>query len=390
MSLFNVTDQGVITVDTADIRAEFEQAYKEALGADLNLDVSTPVGQLVVNDTTALTTAMAECVAIANETSVYSATGQALDVAAARSGYYRKTATPTTVVATLTGNNGTTIPAGSKASDGEHEYVLLDTVTIPVSGSVMAQFQCTEPGNIPCPAGTLTSIITTISGWDTITNANDGVVGVENETDNAFRDRITANYLNKRARSILGAIVDNIAALPDVISVVGYENPTANTEVHDGITMTPHSICVSVFGGSGPEIARVLGEQKTLGATTIGNTTVSYMDGLVNYQYDYKIYRPTELPIYVDIEYAPNSYTGASTVSDITGLITEYIANNPLKIGQTITGNYISMALNGYNKVDVLAVKVSTDGETWEDYVVANMTQIPTISSANITVTENS
>lgn len=390
MSLFNVTDQGVITVDTADIRAEFEQAYKEALGADLNLDVSTPVGQLVVNDTTALTTAMAECVAIANETSVYSATGQALDVAAARSGYYRKTATPTTVVATLTGNNGTTIPAGSKASDGEHEYVLLDTVTIPVSGSVMAQFQCTEPGAIPCPAGTLTSIITTISGWDTITNANDGVVGVESETDNAFRDRITANYLNKRARSILGAIVDNIAALPDVISVVGYENPTANTEVHDGITMTPHSICVSVFGGSGPEIARVLGEQKTLGATTIGNTTVSYMDGLVNYQYDYKIYRPAELPIYVDIEYAPNSYTGASTVSDITGLITEYIANNPLKIGQTITGNYISMALNGYNKVDVLAVKVSMDGETWDDYVVANMTQIPTISSANITVTENS
>lgn len=390
MSLFNVTDQGVITVDTADIRAEFEQAYKEALGADLNLDVSTPVGQLVVNDTTALTTAMAECVAIANETSVYSATGQALDVAAARSGYYRKTATPTTVVATLTGNNGTTIPAGAKASDGEHEYVLLDTVTIPVSGSVMAQFQCTEPGAIPCPAGTLTSIITTISGWDTITNANDGVVGVESETDNAFRDRITANYLNKRARSILGAIVDNIAALPDVISVVGYENPTANTEVHDGITMTPHSICVSVFGGSGPEIARVLGEQKTLGATTIGNTTVSYMDGLVNYQYDYKIYRPAELPIYVDIEYAPNSYTGASTVSDITGLITEYIANNPLKIGQTITGNYISMALNGYNKVDVLAVKVSTDGETWADYVVANMTQIPTVSSANITVTENS
>jgi uncharacterized phage protein gp47/JayE len=390
MSLFNVTDQGVITVDTADIRAEFEQAYKEALGADLNLDVSTPVGQLVVNDTTALTTAMAECVAIANETSVYSATGQALDVAAARSGYYRKTATPTTVVATLTGNNGTTIPAGAKASDGEHEYVLLDTVTIPVSGSVMAQVQCTELGPIACPAGTLTSIVTTISGWDTVTNANDGVPGVEGETDNAFRDRITANYLNKRARSILGAIVDNIAALPDVISVVGYENPTANTEVHDGITMTPHSICVSVFGGSGPEIARVLGEQKTLGATTIGNTTVSYMDGLVNYQYDYKIYRPTELPIYVDIEYAPNSYTGASTVSDITGLITEYIANNPLKIGQTITGNYISMALNGYNKVDVLAVKVSTDGETWDDYVVANMTQIPTISSANITVTENS
>lgn len=388
MSLFTVTNQGVITVDTEDVKVEFEQAYKEALGADLNLDVSTPVGQLVVNDTTALTTAMAECVAMANETSVYTATGEALDVAAARSGYYRKSATPTTVVVTFTGTDGATIPQGSVISDGEHEYVTLETVTVPVSGSVTSEVQCTESGAIPCPAGTLNEIVNPITDVSSVTNVNDGVMGMDRETDNEFRQRITANYLNKRARSILGAIVDNIAALPDVVSVKGHENPTDNTVVFDGITFPPHSVCLSIFGGDSTEIATVIGTQKTIGAETVGNTSVLYMDGVVDYQYIYKIYRPTQVPVYVKIEYAANAYTGASTTADVTGLILEYVAENPIKIGQTISGNSFSNALDGYNKIDVLAIKVSDDGVTWADYITTNMTQIGVLNSGNITVTE--
>lgn len=388
MSLFTVTERGVITVDTTDIKSEFEQAYKAALGADLNLDISTPVGQLVVNDTTALVTSMAECVAMANETSVYTATGEALDVAAARAGYYRKSATPTTVIVTFTGNANTVVPAGTVISDGDNEYVTLDKTTVSNSGSVQVQAQCTVPGAIKCPAGTLTELVTTVAGLSTVNNVNDGIIGTETESDNAFRDRITANYLNKRARSILGAIVDNVAALPNVISCVGHENPTGDETTFDGITFPAHSICISVVGGDSEAIATVLGQQKTLGAETVGNTDVAYTDDSVNYQYVYKIYRPAELPIYVKVEYVPNTYTGASVEDDVKELITGYIANNPLKISQTITGNIISNALSDYDKIDVLAIKVSTDGATWADYVAVNMTQVPTISSANITVTD--
>ena len=388
MSLFSVTNQGVITVDTEDVKTEFEQAYKEALGADLNLDVSTPVGQLVVNDTKALTTAMAECVAMANETSVYTATGQALDVAAGRAGYFRKEATPTTVVATITGSEGTTIPAGALVSDGTNQYKLLDTTTVPNSGSMTAEFQCTENGPIACPAGTLTTIVTTISGWDTVTNANDGIMGYATESDNAFRDRITANYLNKRARSILGAIVDNVAALNDVVSVVGHENPTSDTITYDGVTMGPHTIYLAVLGGNGTEIATVIGAQKTLGAGTVGNTDVAYMDTTVDYQYVYQIYRPTTVTLYVSVEYATNAYSGASTESDIKDLIMEYVQDNPLKIGQTISGNMLGAALATYNKADILSIKVSDDGTTWADYLALPMTQVAILSESNITVSE--
>ena len=51
MSLFYVTNQGVITVDTSEIKSDFAEAYKGALGANINLESSTFQGQMITNDT---------------------------------------------------------------------------------------------------------------------------------------------------------------------------------------------------------------------------------------------------------------------------------------------------------------------------------------------------
>lgn len=388
MSLFTVTNQGVITVDTADIKTEFEQAYKEALGANLNTDSSTPVGQLITNDASALTTAMSECVAMANENNVYYATGQALDVAAAMYGYYRKSAVPTTVVALVSGTASTVIPAGTLFSDGTHEYASLNVATIPAGGSISIECQCTEDGAITCPANTLTTIVGTIAGVDSVTNVNDGIVGYDSESDNAFRDRITANFLNKRARAILGAIVDNIAAINNVVSVVGEENPEDDTVTKSGVSMPPHSIFVTVLGGETSAIAEVIAQQKTLGAETVGNTDVSFVDEYSGFVYTYKIYRPSQITLYAKVEYSANEYTASNASDQIKALIVEYITNNPFKVGQTVSGAGLADALNGYNKVDLLAVKVSTDGTNWVDYVTANKTQFVTLSATNISTSE--
>ena len=381
MSMFTVTNQGVITVDTSSVRSDFEQAYKTALGTNLNTDVSTAAGQLIANDTTMVTTAQQECVAIANESNPYYATGQALDVAAAFWGYYRKQGVPTTVVATLTGSSGVAIPAGAIVSDGTNQYTLLDATSIPSTGSVSAEFQCTTTGPIECPAGTLTEIITTISGWDSVTNPTAGIVGYNSENDNVFRDRITANFLNKRARAILGAIIDNVAAIDNVVSVVGGENPTDETATVNGIEMPPHSIYLTVLGGNDATIAQTIAEQKTMGAETVGNTQVAYTDPRIGYQYTYNIYRPTVVPIYVQVQYTANAYTPANADTQIIGLISEYVTNNPFKIGQTISGNMLGVALAEYNKVDLLAIKVSTDNSTWTDYVNISQTQVAVLSS---------
>ena len=80
-NLFQVNDLGVITVDTLQIQEQRTQNYINALGEDLNTQSGTSQGQLIINDTTLLAEAQAQLLDICNSFSVYTATGQALDVA---------------------------------------------------------------------------------------------------------------------------------------------------------------------------------------------------------------------------------------------------------------------------------------------------------------------
>lgn len=385
MSRFNVAPNGVITVDTVDIKSEFEEAYKGALGADLDLDSSTPQGQMIINDTAAYVQMQQEIVNIANNYSVFYASGHALDVAGSRYGYYRKQGTSTVVVATVHGAAGTTIPAGALASDGTNEYVALDTVTLDVNGAANIQFQCTVPGNIECPAGALNTIVTPVSGWDSVSNTYDGVPGYDTESDNIFRERITANMLQKRARSALGAIVDNVAAISNVVSVVGRENVADTTATIDGIEMAPHSIYLAILGGEDKTIARVIAQQKTLGAATNGNTTVSYLDNDIGYTYQYLIQRPAQVELRVLVTYANTLYTPVDAQSRMVALIMEYVAANPFKIGQTITGTDLANALKTYDVIDLLSVEVAINSSRYTPYVRTALNEIAGLTAANIT-----
>ena len=388
MSTFNVTPNGVITVDTMDVLTEYQEAYKAALGSDLNLDASTPQGQLITNDVNNHTVLQAEIVNAINNYSVFYATGRALDVAGSRYGYYRKPGVATVVVATISGSQGTIIPSGSLASDGTNEYALLNTTTIPAGGSTKAQFQCTTPGTIYCPAGTLTDIVTAVVGWDTITNENDGVAGYATETDSAFRQRIVANMLQKRGRSTLGALVDNLASITNVISVVGRENPTGDTVTIDTVEMEPHSIYLCILGGDAKTIAQVIAEQKTMGAATVGNTTVTYLDPNTNYAYQYNIERPADVALYVKVQYKDNLYSPIETTvaEQIKAILQEYIANHPFVIGQTISGPDLSAAFADFTTASVIGISVSTDGTNYAQYITTTIKQVAILSTANITV----
>ena len=389
MSLFNVNSNGVITVDYDDIKTSFEEAFKSSLGNDLNLDVSTPQGQLIQVHTQVVNEIQTDVVLLANSFNPYTAEGDALDNTGAFFGYYRKASQPTVVIGNVTGLSGTVIPAGSKVSNGEYEFESLNDTTIKPNGTADIEFQCTTSGAIPCVAGTLTNIVTTIQGWDTVTNTTGGVVGYDVESDNEFRNRITANWLNIRAISVLGAVIDKVAQLDGVVSVIGRENPKSSTQVIDGLTLLPHSIWLTVLGGRDEDIAKALTIKKTLGCNTNGNTTIVYTDPVVDYNYTYQIQRPTVVPVYLQVNYLKNNYTPIDVEDKIKNLIIEYINQNPLKIGQKVTGAWLSNALENYNQINLLSIKTRLDpNDAWSDYSSITLEQVGNIISENITVTE--
>lgn len=382
MSLFTVTPNGVITIDTSDVRSDFETAYKEALGADLNLDSSTPQGQMIINDTSMVVAAQQEVVKAANNCSVYYATGHALDVAASFWGYYRKKAAGTVVVVKISGTQGTVIPTGTLATDGTYEYALLNPVTISANGFSYGQFQCTTPGAIECPIGAITDLVEPIADVTSVENLQSGMLGYNEESDNAFRARITANWFNIRARAILGAIVDNIAQIDGVLSCVGLENPTGSSVTKNGVTMPAHSVYLAIVGGEDEAIARVIAQQKTIGAESVGTDVVSYTDDELGYSYSYNIQRPTPVSISVKVQYSANQYTRPDTASTLESLITQFFSDNPVQIGQTVSGGMIAQALNDFQQANLLAIKVSTDsGTTWTDYATTDYTEVAVLDS---------
>lgn len=270
--------------------------------------------------------------------------------------------------ATLTGAVGTIIPAGSIASNGENEFVSLNKVTIPQSGSITVQFQAKDIGAINCAAGTLTTIVTPVTGWDSVNNELGGIVGALEENDNIFRQRITANWLNIRAKTILGALIDNVAQLADVVSVLGRENYTDESIKIDDETLAPHSVYLCVLGGKDADIAEIMAKFKTVGAGVNGDTDISYYDEVAKFTYNYKIRRPTFRPITIKVTYSENSYTPADVEDIIENILTQYIADNPFQIGQVISSVVLSQALDSFNQADLLNLQVA-NGPNYVDYL---------------------
>ena len=140
--------------------------------------------------------------------------GAYLDLIAAAAGLIRKAATYATGDLTITGTEGTTIPAGfvfatpSTAIAPNIEYTAEKTVVIDGTFTAIVPVKCKEPGpdgNVP--ANSITLMVSPISGIATINNEAAMTGGTEDESDDELRERIRERDLNN-ASSFVGNDAD--------------------------------------------------------------------------------------------------------------------------------------------------------------------------------------
>lgn len=363
---FKVNNFGVISVDTPNIKNYIQQLYKNALGQELNLEDSTPQGQLIINDTVLLEQIQKDLLVLVNNFNIKTATAQALDNVAEVFGYYRQTQTATLVFCTLQGISGTVIPKNSKAQDQKgYIYETIAEYTINEEGICEAQLMCTTLGSVYCAPNSLTIIIDSIEGWNSINNSLAGITGMEEESDDSFRRRILENQLLIRARTPMQSIIANIKTIPNVVDCVGNENDADVQRTVDGIIMPRHSIYLSVLGGENEKIAESLAFNKTLGATTIGDTLIEYEIQR------YYIYRPKLVNIKLGVFYIPNIFTESNLEQLIKERIITYIASHPFRLKENLTSNFLDNIFNGFEFCDIVDVQLKRENE--ENYT--NMIQ---------------
>lgn len=152
------------------------------------------------------------------------------------------------------------INVSSGTVDGAGDLTLeMEAITAGASGNIIS--------------GSLTEIITPISGIETGSNTADAEGGQDQETDSAFRSRFLAGRTGKGFWNIDG-IYRALLDLDGVESVVVEENDQAI--IVNGLP--PHSIHCIVDGGTDAEVAQTIFEKTDTAIERFGSTMVTVED----------------------------------------------------------------------------------------------------------------
>jgi len=395
------TENGISAEETSVIRENIRQEWKNAFAVDpslppLDTNAETPAGQLIDGETALASEKDNEILFVANQFNPKNAVDAWQDALAAIYFIKRKIALPTYVTCQAVGAYGTVIPYGAIVQDTNgYTYMNTSPATINASGQATLYMRCTELGAIEAASGTLTKIITTVPGWDSVTNAAAGVTGREKESQAAMESR-RVQSVAKNSHGSVASLFGAIADINNVSALLILENTTNSDKTEKGVTIGGHSVYISVYGGEDNDIARAIYNKLDGGCGTNGNTLVTYNPASDNAEdqpdmlYKYYIERPTTVSTAIVV-----TVSDAETTT-LTNAIKQAVVENfngnssfrRVKMGDTLYASrfYADVIKAGVNKLEKIEIKYPSTASA-SDSADIDADEIPTISASDVTVT---
>lgn len=395
----NFTNKGIEIAAASDIYTAVIKLVVEAFklqNKQLNTSGTTPQGQLATSLAAIINNKNIDFLKVCNNFNIDKATGIWLDALCALFNIMRKPATPTVVNCVCTGLPGTVISGKdtenpSRAQDvNGNKYVCSNTTTIPEGGSVTVQFENEEGGAVSCAENTLTTIITTTAGWDTINNPADGVIGDKVESDAELRARYK-EFVNNNASGTINALISAVRAVEGVLDCAGAENPTGSAVSVGGYTIQPNTYTLSVLGGANSDIAAAMYEKHSMAAQT-GNTTVTYTDSETGVSYNFSIVRPTELNYLFKVTLANQMSLPTNIDELVKDAIYEDFYNNRVRINSTTYASRFYNAVNSiFDGIEIVSIEIASQpaggsASAYGNSVTCKLSEYPALDKDNIQV----
>lgn len=388
---------GLIIPSESDIKAGLWADFQTAFGGALNESDATPQGQIVAALTAVIGASNDLLLEYVNQVDPAFSSGRMQDAIARIYYLTRKEALDTIVTCTCTGAAGAVIPQGSLAiaSDGT-VYASLSAATIPPGGSISVPFSAITPGPIPCPAGSLNAIYRAVSGWDTVYNTADGVLGRDTESRAQFEAR-RAESVAVNATGILPAIRGAVMNVADVIDAYVTENSTATTATIGSVSIAARSLYVAVYGGADADIAAAIWSKKPPGCGYVGGTTVTVVDNRSGYNlpypsYSVKFQRAAALPVYIAVTIANNGLVPSDAVAKIRAAVHAAFSGDDggprARIGSTLYAlRYVAGIQGAGSWAQIISITIGTSASPTAADILIPIDKMPTLDDANITVT---
>lgn len=314
------TTTGYVQSNSVTVLDNVQLAYKATFGDNFILSPSSVNGQWIqYNTLAAIEVENAKTLLFGSLYNPNLASDIWLDAIAKFNNINRKPATSSTVAVICNGLPGTIIGIGSTILNTNGDaFTNTDAIIIGSNGLGTGTFYSVIKGKIPCGAESVNQIVTQISGWDSVTNPADGIVGTLTESDQNFRNRRKYSLAINSA----GSINSVIAALNESSNILNFgvqENPLDVPQLIQGVTINPHCIYVSVYANYTDaiktEIADILFSKRY--CTMQGNTTCTITDDEYDYvTFDATWQTATETPIQVNID-LQNSSAYPDNIADI-------------------------------------------------------------------------
>ncbi len=391
------TAAGVVVPAESDILNGAEADINAAFGGNLNPALNTPQGQLATSEAALYAQANAMWTYLAQQFDPAYASGRFQDAIGRIYFLTRNPALPTTVTCTIIGLAGTFIPINSQAVDTSGNIYLATTdITIPAGGSISATFAAQVAGPTPCPAGTLNKIYRAISGWDSISNPADGVIGQNVESRYSFEER-RRQSVAANSQGALASILGSVLGVAGVTDAYATENDSNGSIVITGVTLVAYSIYICVYGGSSTLIAEAIQKKKSPGCNMNGTTTVVVQDTNPLFTTPYPTYSikfqiATPVTIYFAVSIANNIGIPADAAIQIQNAIIAAFAGadggQRARIGSTIfASRYYSAVANLGSWAEILSIFVGFAASPTGTSVLVPIDQVPVTASADITVT---
>lgn len=266
-----------------------------------------------------------------------------------------------------------------------YAFVSLPTLTncIVVDVKKRLTFNSEENGDISAPIDTVTTILTPVFGWTSVSNEISAEKGSTEETDEELRERFRISKA-VRANNMAEALYSQLLELEEVSYARVYENMT---DAVDTKGLPPHSFMAIVKGGTDTNIGEVVWRNKPLGIASEGNTSVVVRDSQ-NLERTVKFSRPTEVPIYVNVTVKKIGNTFPNDGGDQIRQAVVNFLNDGASFGEEIIYTRLFTPINSVpgHQVNVLEIGKTTltMGTT---NIVLNWDEFPVALPENIDVT---
>lgn len=246
-------------------------------------------------------------------------------------------------------------------------------------------FECDIAGAITPLDSDITSIVTTISGWESCINEVQAIVGRGNETDEQLRLRWNASLFNRGSANIDSIQAAILSKVSGVIACRVFEN---RSDSIDEQGRPPHSIEVVVQGGTDEDIAEMIWKSKGGGIDTFGSigVTISDSQGVPQTMH---FNRPQAVNIYLRISL--NKLSEEDWSSDNRENVKKVILDSSHQLGQDVVlQRFIGDIYRNTHGVGMVEITASKDGKSYtSNNIEISPREIAVFDISRIEVSEN-